>query len=125
MILSLHGRVVVAASVGLLIGAFVAALTSAAGATPWLAAAVGVLVGLPLVVGLALCREIAEAHGGTFELSARDGGGIAVKVTVPGAEHERPTSSYEAQPGVLFKPRWTVRGATCSMHPRERSDSCS
>lgn len=34
-------------------------------------------------LGLALCREIAEAHGGTLRLEARDGGGVEVNVKLP------------------------------------------
>jgi signal transduction histidine kinase len=34
-------------------------------------------------LGLHLCREIARAHGGTFELSARGGGGLIARVSLP------------------------------------------
>ncbi len=34
-------------------------------------------------IGLALCREIAEAHGGSLRLLARDGGGLEVVVKLP------------------------------------------
>jgi signal transduction histidine kinase len=34
-------------------------------------------------LGLALAREIAEAHGGQIRLSNRDGGGVEVCVTLP------------------------------------------
>jgi signal transduction histidine kinase len=34
-------------------------------------------------LGLALCREIVEAHGGTLELASRDGGGLEVTVRIP------------------------------------------
>jgi nitrogen fixation/metabolism regulation signal transduction histidine kinase len=34
-------------------------------------------------LGLALCREIAEAHDGTIRLRARDGGGLEVVVKLP------------------------------------------
>ena len=34
-------------------------------------------------LGLALCREIAEAHGGALRLQARDGGGLEVSVKLP------------------------------------------
>jgi nitrogen fixation/metabolism regulation signal transduction histidine kinase len=34
-------------------------------------------------LGLALCREIAEAHGGSLRLSNRDGGGLSVMVVLP------------------------------------------
>jgi two-component system, NtrC family, nitrogen regulation sensor histidine kinase NtrY len=35
-------------------------------------------------LGLALCREIAEAHGGSLRLSNREGGGLSVLLTLPG-----------------------------------------
>jgi nitrogen fixation/metabolism regulation signal transduction histidine kinase len=38
-------------------------------------------------LGLALAREIAEAHGGRLQLSNRAGGGLAVALLLPGAEH--------------------------------------
>jgi nitrogen fixation/metabolism regulation signal transduction histidine kinase len=34
-------------------------------------------------LGLALCREIAEAHGGRLRLSNREGGGLSVMVVLP------------------------------------------
>jgi two-component system nitrogen regulation sensor histidine kinase NtrY len=34
-------------------------------------------------LGLALCREIAEAHGGSLRLSNREGGGLSVAVVLP------------------------------------------
>jgi nitrogen fixation/metabolism regulation signal transduction histidine kinase len=36
-------------------------------------------------LGLALCREIVEAHGGRLSLHPRDGGGLAVRCWLPGA----------------------------------------
>ncbi len=37
-------------------------------------------------LGLALCREIIEAHGGTIQLQNREGGGLEVACFLPGAE---------------------------------------
>ena len=34
-------------------------------------------------VGLPLCREIVEAHGGTLRIQSREGGGIAVSFWLP------------------------------------------
>ncbi|MEE1620498.1 HAMP domain-containing sensor histidine kinase [Zafaria sp. J156] len=36
-----------------------------------------------LGLGLAICREIAEAHGGTLEIESRPGAGTSVRVTLP------------------------------------------
>jgi two-component system nitrogen regulation sensor histidine kinase NtrY len=49
-------------------------------------------------LGLALCREIVEAHGGDIRLENRDGGGLAVTCTLPGP----------AQPAVASKARLTL-----------------
>ncbi len=35
-------------------------------------------------LGLTLCREIVEAHGGTIDVANRRGGGVAVRVWLPG-----------------------------------------
>ena len=35
-------------------------------------------------IGLATCRRIAQAHGGTIELGDTPGGGTTVTVSVPG-----------------------------------------
>jgi two-component system nitrogen regulation sensor histidine kinase NtrY len=35
-------------------------------------------------LGLPLCREIVEAHGGTLHLAAREGGGVVVTLRAPG-----------------------------------------
>jgi nitrogen fixation/metabolism regulation signal transduction histidine kinase len=40
-------------------------------------------------LGLALCREIAEAHGGSLRLSNREGGGLCVMVVLPMPEYDR------------------------------------
>ncbi len=37
-------------------------------------------------LGLTLCREIVEAHGGTLALANRDGGGVNVRVWLPPAQ---------------------------------------
>ena len=34
-------------------------------------------------VGLTLCREIVEAHGGTLEVARRPGGGVSVTLWLP------------------------------------------
>jgi two-component system nitrogen regulation sensor histidine kinase NtrY len=46
-------------------------------------------------LGLALCREIIEAHGGDIRLENREGGGLAVTCTVPGPT--RPATSTKAR----------------------------
>jgi signal transduction histidine kinase len=34
-------------------------------------------------LGLTLCREIVEAHGGALDLANRVGGGVAVRIWLP------------------------------------------
>ncbi len=36
-------------------------------------------------LGLTLCREIVEAHGGTIDVGNRPGGGVSVRVWLPGS----------------------------------------
>jgi signal transduction histidine kinase len=36
-------------------------------------------------LGLSLCREIVEAHGGRLAIERREGGGLAVRCFLPGA----------------------------------------
>jgi nitrogen fixation/metabolism regulation signal transduction histidine kinase len=36
-------------------------------------------------LGLTLCREIVEAHGGTLDVANREGGGVAVRIWLPPA----------------------------------------
>ena len=40
-------------------------------------------------LGLALCREIVEAHGGRLSLHRRDGGGVAVRLWLPAGVSQR------------------------------------
>ena len=47
-------------------------------------------------LGLALCREIAEAHGGSLRLSNREGGGLSVLLLLP----MRPGASVPGAAGV-------------------------
>jgi signal transduction histidine kinase len=47
-------------------------------------------------VGLALCREVVEGHGGSLRIKAREGGGSAVYLTLPHREHSRGVSSSVA-----------------------------
>jgi signal transduction histidine kinase len=37
-------------------------------------------------LGLSLCREIIEAHGGRMKLANREGGGLVVSLWLPGRE---------------------------------------
>ena len=37
-------------------------------------------------LGLTLCREFVEAHGGTLDVANRDGGGVAVRVWLPAVQ---------------------------------------
>jgi nitrogen fixation/metabolism regulation signal transduction histidine kinase len=46
-------------------------------------------------LGLALCREIVEAHGGKIRIQNREGGGVAVTFSLPGAR--QPASSSRAR----------------------------
>lgn len=34
-------------------------------------------------LGLTLCREIVEAHGGTLDLAHREGGGVVSRIWLP------------------------------------------
>lgn len=43
-------------------------------------------------LGLALCREIVEAHGGKIRIENRAGGGVAVTLSLPGPETPSPGS---------------------------------
>lgn len=40
-------------------------------------------------IGLSLCREIVEAHGGHISLENRTGGGLCVKIVLPNASDDR------------------------------------
>ncbi len=42
-------------------------------------------------LGLTLCREIVEAHGGTLEISRRPGGGVTVTIWLPPFQGFRPS----------------------------------
>ena len=39
-------------------------------------------------LGLALCREIVEAHGGRLSLHPREGGGLEVRCWLPGPPNQ-------------------------------------
>ena len=45
-------------------------------------------------LGLPLCKEIVEGHGGTFAFAAREGGGLSVTLALPG--HASPASMAHA-----------------------------
>jgi signal transduction histidine kinase len=47
-------------------------------------------------VGLALCREVVEGHGGSLRIKAREGGGSAVYLTLPPKEPSRVGTSSVA-----------------------------
>jgi two-component system sensor histidine kinase KdpD len=47
-------------------------------------------------LGLAICRAIVEAHGGTITAQARDGGGARFVFTLPAAEQPAPPPEAEA-----------------------------
>lgn len=44
-------------------------------------------------LGLALCREVVEAHGGVIRLENREGGGLVVTCTLPGFERRDVTAA--------------------------------
>jgi nitrogen fixation/metabolism regulation signal transduction histidine kinase len=44
-------------------------------------------------LGLALCREIVEAHGGCIRLENREGGGLRVSIELPGFERKSSTNT--------------------------------
>jgi two-component system nitrogen regulation sensor histidine kinase NtrY len=46
-------------------------------------------------LGLALCREIVEAHGGSIQLVNREGGGLTVTCQLPGFEPREAPSSVK------------------------------
>jgi signal transduction histidine kinase len=47
-------------------------------------------------LGLSIVAAIAEAHGGTLDLQARDGGGLRVRVELPSADARPPTAEGES-----------------------------
>jgi light-regulated signal transduction histidine kinase (bacteriophytochrome) len=49
-------------------------------------------------VGLAICRKIAERHGGSIAAHGRPGEGAAFVVTLP-ARHPRDAEATDEQPG--------------------------
>jgi nitrogen fixation/metabolism regulation signal transduction histidine kinase len=48
-------------------------------------------------LGLALCREIVEAHGGGIRLENREGGGLSVTCSIPGPARPAETESLRAR----------------------------
>ncbi len=44
-------------------------------------------------MGLALCREIVDAHGGSLSLGNREGAGAVVRVLLPGKKKLDPSLS--------------------------------
>ncbi len=49
-------------------------------------------------LGLSIVAAVAEAHGGTLDLRARDGGGLSVRVELPAAAG-RPSTAQRGAPG--------------------------
>jgi signal transduction histidine kinase len=49
-------------------------------------------------LGLSIVAAIAEAHGGTLDLQARDGGGLRVRVELPSAAAARPSAAEAGVP---------------------------
>jgi signal transduction histidine kinase len=47
-------------------------------------------------LGLSIVAAIAEAHGGTLDLQARDGGGLRVRIELPSADARPPTAEGES-----------------------------
>ncbi len=45
-------------------------------------------------LGLALCREVLDAHGGSIALRNREGGGLEVACFFPDSDHQRATRSH-------------------------------
>jgi two-component system nitrogen regulation sensor histidine kinase NtrY len=50
-------------------------------------------------VGLALCKEIVEAHGGGLRIENRTGGGLVVTCWLPAAPGAHPSSAPSGEPG--------------------------
>lgn len=51
-----------------------------------------------LGLGLAICRRIVEAHGGSIRVTDRDGGGSRFSFTLPRAHRERPITASDPAP---------------------------